>query len=68
MATATPEQMASWPEPNYTNPETRGPIVTGLTAPTLALAIIFTAARFYGRGILRHVLGIDDWIMGAAMV
>ncbi|KAF2182202.1 hypothetical protein K469DRAFT_637002 [Zopfia rhizophila CBS 207.26] len=46
MATPTPEEMASWPEPNYDNPESRGPIVIGLTAPTLALLTSIPVSAF----------------------
>ncbi|KAF2019062.1 hypothetical protein BU24DRAFT_111794 [Aaosphaeria arxii CBS 175.79] len=65
---ATPEQRASWPPPNFDNPDSRGALVTGFTAPTMALAIIFTMARFYGKGILRQALWLDDWIMLAATI
>jgi hypothetical protein len=68
MATATPEEMANWPAPNFVNPESRAGVVYGLTAPTLALVIVFTFARFYGKGILRQALGLDDWMMLIAAV
>lgn len=69
MAAATPDQIASWPPPNFEDPESRGPVVIGLTVSTLALMVLFTAARFYGRGVLTAgALGVDDWIMGTAMV
>lgn len=68
MAAATPEQKAGWPEPNYIDPENRHDIVLGFTAPTLALVVIFTAVRFYGKGVLRQALGWDDWIMLVATV
>ena len=68
MVTATPEQMAQWPAPNFTNPVTRAPIVVGLTAPTMVLVVVFTAVRFYGKGILRTALGLDDWMMLVAGV
>lgn len=68
MAAATPKEMASWPAPNYEDPETRGCIVIGMAAPTLALVIVFSAMRFYGRGVLRKALGKDDWMMFAAAV
>ncbi|KAF2740037.1 hypothetical protein EJ04DRAFT_559494 [Polyplosphaeria fusca] len=65
---ATAEEMASWPPPNFDNPESRGGLVIALTAPTLALAVIFTGARFYGKGVLRQALWYDDWIMLVATV
>lgn len=68
MATATPEEMAAWPPPNFVNPQSRGNMVIGLTAPTMALVVIFTSARFYGKGVLRQALGMDDWMMLVAAV
>lgn len=43
-------------------------MVLGLVAPSTALVVIGIALRFYGRGVLRQVLGIDDWMMFAATV
>ena len=40
MATATADEKASWPPPNFVNPENRHGLVIGLTTPTLALALI----------------------------
>ncbi|KAH7130603.1 hypothetical protein B0J11DRAFT_256598 [Dendryphion nanum] len=68
MATATPEERARWPAPNYVNPESRGPIVIGITAATMALVIVFQCARFYGKGVLRQALGADDWTMLIATI
>ena len=66
--TATPEEMARWPAPNFVNPESRGPIVVGITASTMALVVIFQCVRFYGKGVLRQALGPDDWTMLVATV
>ncbi|KAH3918558.1 hypothetical protein HBI56_135090 [Parastagonospora nodorum] len=63
MAGVTDEQRKSWPTPNYDTPENHDGLIIGITVPLLALAIIFLAARFYGRGLLRMILGADDWIM-----
>jgi hypothetical protein len=68
MAAATPEEMASWPAPNFEDPERRGGIVISMAAPTLTLVVVVAAMRFYGRGVLRHALGKDDWMMFAAAV
>jgi hypothetical protein len=65
---ATPEEMASWPAPNFDNPQSCSPVLIGLTAPTMALVFVFTGVRFYGKGILRNALGLDDWIMLVAAV
>lgn len=66
MASATPEEMAKWPSPNFENPESRAAVILGLTAPSAALVVIFLCMRFYGKGVLRQALGIDDWFMLAA--
>jgi hypothetical protein len=68
MAAATPEEMALWPAPNFEDPEVRGHIVIGMAAPTVALVVVIAAMRFYGRGVLRHALGMDDYMMFAAAV
>jgi len=68
MAAATPEEMASWPAPNFEDPERRDGIVIGMAAPTLALVVVIATMRFYGRGVLRNALGKDDWMMFAAAV
>ncbi|KAF1994090.1 hypothetical protein P154DRAFT_586904 [Amniculicola lignicola CBS 123094] len=68
MATPTPEDIASWPLPNFENPESRGPVVIGLTVFTMVFAVLFTGVRFYGKGVLRTALGMDDWIMLGATV
>jgi hypothetical protein len=65
---ATPEEKASWPAPNFDDPESCGEVLVALTALTLTLVLIFTGVRFYGKGILRQVLGLDDWIMLVAAV
>ena len=68
MTTPTPEEKAMWPPPNFKDPESRGGIVLGLTAPTLALVVIFTGVRFYGKGILKKAPQLDDWMMLIATV
>lgn len=60
--------MAKWPELRLQDPETRGPVVLGLTVSTVVLMALFIVARFYGRGVLTSGLGLDDWIMGVAAV
>ena len=68
MVTATPEEMANWPIPNYVNPETRVNLALGWIISTMTLMLIFLAARLYSRAILKAALGADDWVMAAAAV
>lgn len=68
MKLATPEEKAQWPAANYVDPVWRGPIVVGLTASTMAVAMVFMVLRFWGKGVLRAALGLDDWMMLIATV
>ncbi|KAH7388808.1 hypothetical protein BKA66DRAFT_582289 [Pyrenochaeta sp. MPI-SDFR-AT-0127] len=63
MSAATPEEKAGWPQPNYENPDNLHGMMIGFTVPTFALAVIFMAVRFYGKGRLRQILGADDYVM-----
>jgi hypothetical protein len=54
----TPADMASWPAPNYVNPETRRPLVLGVEIPLMILIVIFTVLRFYSRLTIVRKLGI----------
>ena len=63
-----PEVLASWPAPNYTNPQTRGPALIIVELITLPIALICLGLRLYARV---HVMGRtdwDDWLMVAAAV
>ncbi|OCL09530.1 hypothetical protein AOQ84DRAFT_20133 [Glonium stellatum] len=66
MATATPEEMANWPPPNYVNPETRANLALGWILTTMTSVLIFLAARLYSRATLKAGLGSDDWVIAAA--
>ncbi len=68
MRSAPPEVIATWPKPNYVNPETRGPdlIVAGLI--TLIFAIIALILRLYVRLRIIRKTEIDDWFMVVATV
>ncbi|KAH7080465.1 hypothetical protein BKA63DRAFT_244406 [Paraphoma chrysanthemicola] len=68
MAAATDEQRKSWPPPNYENPENLHGLIIGLVVPSLTLAVVFLATRFYGKGLLRQILWYDDWMMLGAML
>jgi len=104
MAAPTPDIKASWPPPNFENPENLHALVLGITVPAFALAVIceclqshstrsgcsqqdykrrirklviihgradvcpVVVIRFYGKGLLRQILGWDDYIMLIAMV
>ncbi|KAK4040686.1 hypothetical protein C8A01DRAFT_46055 [Parachaetomium inaequale] len=61
-----PEVLASWPAPNYTNPQTRGRALIIVELITLPIALICLGLRLYAR---IHVMGRsewDDWMMVVA--
>lgn len=68
MRTPPPSVIDSWPEPNYVNPETRGPrlLITQLIFVPLALLVLL--ARLYVRIFVVRRAGWDDWMMAMAMV
>jgi hypothetical protein len=51
------EEIATWPPPNYVNPETRRSLVLGIEAPLLVLVVLFVSMRFYSRTVLIKALG-----------
>ena len=63
-----PEVVASWPKPNYINPENQGPgiAISGITF--MSLATILVMLRVYVRGWLIRSFGWDDAWMVAALV
>ncbi|KAK3901292.1 hypothetical protein C8A05DRAFT_16503 [Staphylotrichum tortipilum] len=68
MRSAPPEVVATWPKPNYVNPEYRGPdlIIAGLV--TLVFAIISLVLRMYVRFRIMRKTDWDDWFMVVATV
>ena len=68
MRSPPPEVVASWPRPNYVNPETRGPdlIIAGLV--TLVFALVCCSLRLYVRLRIMRKTEMDDWMMVAATV
>ncbi|CAA9958566.1 hypothetical protein PTMSG1_02116 [Pyrenophora teres f. maculata] len=68
MILPTPEEQSQWPAPNYSDPVNLHAMILGFTVPSLILSVAFLGIRFYGKGLLRQILGLDDYIMLAAMV
>ncbi|KAK8177987.1 hypothetical protein IWX90DRAFT_39429 [Phyllosticta citrichinensis] len=62
-----------WPEnleetyrsrpPNYDNPPTRTGLLMGVLIPFAVLMTLALAGRFYSRGYIKRILGLDDWLM-----
>lgn len=64
-----PEIRASWPAPNFTNPETRGPALVTVELLALSISSIFLGLRLYVRTrVVRSSLDWDDWLMIAGAV
>jgi hypothetical protein len=68
MRSPPPEVLATWPAPNYIDPEIRGPdlIVVGLV--TLFGALLCLGLRLYVRLRIMRKIELDDWVMVAATV
>ncbi|KAF1808287.1 hypothetical protein P152DRAFT_469067 [Eremomyces bilateralis CBS 781.70] len=64
-----PEVQASWPEPNFENPKTRGLALIVVELTILPVALIVLSLRFFVRGfMLRRQISWDDWTMLAAAI
>lgn len=63
-----PEVIASWPPPNYTDPETRGIALLAIEMTILPIALLVLALRLYVRVVLLQKPGWDDWLMLLAAV
>lgn len=62
------EVKASWPEPNYENPEYQGPqlLVVGIILLILSTAVV--VLRIWVRLFMKNTAGWDDWLMVLAVV
>lgn len=63
-----PEVQASWPSPNYTDPERRGPALLIVQLVILPIAALCLALRLYVRLGIMRTSDWDDWLMGVAFV
>ncbi|KAJ3561445.1 hypothetical protein NPX13_g8943 [Xylaria arbuscula] len=62
------EVIASWPKPNYINPESRAPISTVVGSIFLAFVTIILLIRLYSRKQLTKGLGLDDILICLAYI
>ena len=54
---------------NYVDPQTRVPLLIGVSCAAGGLMVLLMAARLYTRGVLsKKGLGLDDWMMSIAAV
>ncbi len=63
-----PEVIASWPKPNYINPETRGVGLVVVTWVLGGLTILTVSARLWSRVIVLRSPGKDDYVIIPATV
>ncbi|KAK6338572.1 hypothetical protein TWF730_002635 [Orbilia blumenaviensis] len=62
-----PEVLASWPKPNYINPENQTAVLIGIEVTLCVITAIVMGLRLYSRGILTKSIGSDDWLMTGAL-
>ncbi|KAL1960514.1 hypothetical protein VTO42DRAFT_7813 [Malbranchea cinnamomea] len=62
-----PDVVASWPEPNYVNPEYQGPQLTVVGINLLVISHITVALRLWVRVHMKKKAGWDDWLMVTVM-
>ncbi|OBT93162.1 hypothetical protein VE01_09232 [Pseudogymnoascus verrucosus] len=55
-----PDVILSWPKPNYTDPDRRGPALLIVNCFLLPLAMVVVGMRLYTRLIIVHSAGLDD--------
>jgi len=68
MRSPPPEVVASWPAPNFTNPETRGPALIVVELLALCIGTILLSLRMYVRVRIMRSVDWDDWLMVAGAV
>lgn len=68
MRTPPPEVIASWPQPNYIDPVTRGPALVIVNFILLGLSVIAVGARLWSRLIILRSPGLDDLLITIAIV
>ncbi|KAM5449893.1 hypothetical protein MaudCBS49596_004655 [Microsporum audouinii] len=63
MLIAPPEVVATWPEPNYVNPEHQGPHLMIIVITSFTISSIVVGLRTYVRIKIKKNVGWDDWLM-----
>lgn len=64
----TPQELASFPKPNYVDPITRRPLIVGVMGIMTVAVMLIMSCRLYSRTVLVYAIGWDDWIMLLATV
>ena len=63
-----PQVIASWPTPNYENPQTQGPALMAVTILLSAVGVFTVGARLYSRIAITKVPGLDDALAVISLV
>ncbi|EGD97227.1 hypothetical protein TESG_04639 [Trichophyton tonsurans CBS 112818] len=63
MLVAPPEVIASWPKPNYVNPEHQGLHLMVVVIGCFTISSVVVALRTYVRVKIKRNVGWDDWLM-----
>jgi hypothetical protein len=62
------EVIASWPAPNFHNPDTRPKTILILACVLGPMTVCLVLARLWVRIRMQNKAGMDDWLMIAALV
>jgi hypothetical protein len=62
------EVIALWPAPNFVNPEGRGRVTSIIAGVLSPITFFMVFARLWVRFYLQRNVGLDDWLMIAAIV
>ncbi|AEO67364.1 uncharacterized protein THITE_14465, partial [Thermothielavioides terrestris NRRL 8126] len=63
-----PEAVASWPPPNYVDPQTRGPALIIVVIALFSVVLVCLSLRLYVRLGIMNKSGLDDWLMVVAAI
>jgi hypothetical protein len=65
---APPDVIASWPKPNYVDPQTHGPGLLVLTIILGSIGIVIVGMRLYARFLITKAPGLDDVLITFSLV
>jgi hypothetical protein len=68
MTTPTPADIATWPLPNYVDPDTRAGLVLGIEIPFTVVAVLIVGGRMVSPIFTQRTHGLEDWFIAFACV
>lgn len=63
-----PEVIASWPPPNFSSPQSKGPALLVVELLLITIVCVVVLLRVYSRVYMRKTFGLDDWFILPATV